>query len=173
MTVVRTLILFYYFLSISRWDSRYTCTVVRTSSFVHPLTRTLPNPNTFAEQILTCNLNAASQFKHKRTWRPTLPTRQSASLACTSPLWTPLYIETREGFQVTPAPSCLGYSGPQPWSLPTYHPSQCSLLLWSLANLFTNKDIFNTLKQPVKNELLNIIVICTNYDDRIMCSFVQ
>ena len=49
------------------------------------------------------------------------------------------------GFQVTPAPSCLGYSSPQPWSLPTYHCSQCGLLLWSLANLFTNEDIFNTL----------------------------
>ena len=30
------------------------------------------------------------------------------------------------GFQVTPAPSCLAYSSPQPWSLPAYHPIQCS-----------------------------------------------
>ena len=54
-------------------------------------------------------------------------------------------LQLGNGFQVTPAPSCLGYSSPQPWSLSTYHRSQCSLLLWSLANLFTNEDIFNTL----------------------------
>ena len=73
-----------------------------------------------------------------------LPASRPISLALLSREHLSL-LRLRNGFQVTPALSCLGYSGPQPWSLPTCHPSQCSLLLWSLANLFTNEDIFNTL----------------------------
>ena len=98
---------------------------------------TLPNPNTFGEQILTSNPNAASQFEHKHTWRPVLPTQQLAGLASISPPWIPLSIATREQLS--------SHFGPQAWSLPTYHPSQFGFFTLVTANVFTNEDIFNTL----------------------------
>ena len=49
------------------------------SWFKHPLTQTIPNPNTFGEQILISNPNAASQFEHKHTWWLMLPSCLLAS----------------------------------------------------------------------------------------------
>ena len=40
-------------------------------------------------------------------------------------------LRLRNGFQVTPAPSCLGYTSPQPWSLLTCHNSQCNAAFYS------------------------------------------
>ena len=73
-----------------------------TSWFEHHLTRTLPNPNTFGEQILTSYSNAASQFEHKNTWRPMcLPASRPVSLA----LFRREHLSLMNSFQVTPAPN--------------------------------------------------------------------
>ena len=67
-----------------------------TSWFKHRLTRTLSNLNTFGEQILTSNPNAASQFAHKHMWRPTPPYHQSADFSTVN---TSLYCDSWTAFK--------------------------------------------------------------------------
>ena len=71
--------------------------------------------NKFWPPIRTRPLNSNTKT---RGGRCRLPASRQVLLACHRCEHLSL-LQLVNGFQVTPAPSCLGYSSPQPWSLPT------------------------------------------------------